>query len=132
MKMNFSKINPYRLGEEMPKTKRLLLTQITAFSGLALFLVILSKVTTLDYLYGVSADMEAIDYSSDCVRPEYYQGYISRNRIDEDGDMMADSWERTYELNYNDPTDGALDPDGDGYTNLEEYQADSDPRSARY
>ena len=116
----------------MPKTKRLLLTQITAFSGLALFLVILSKVTTLDYLYGVSADMEAIDYSSDCVRPEYYQGYISRNRIDEDGDMMADSWERTYELNYNDPSDGALDPDGDGYTNLEEYQADSDPRSARY
>jgi pectate lyase len=34
---------------------------------------------------------------------------------------MPDAWEREHGLNPNDPADSALDADGDGYTNLEEY-----------
>jgi hypothetical protein len=40
---------------------------------------------------------------------------------DQDGDGMPDAWEMARDLNPDDPEDGKLDPDGDGYTNLEEY-----------
>ena len=40
---------------------------------------------------------------------------------DTDHDGMPDSWERRYGLDESDPSDGAQDLDGDGYTNLEEY-----------
>nr|WP_319491029.1 RHS repeat-associated core domain-containing protein [uncultured Desulfobacter sp.] len=45
---------------------------------------------------------------------------------DTDSDGMNDGWEVTYSL---DPLsdDSGLDPDEDGFTNLEEYTADSDP-----
>lgn len=41
--------------------------------------------------------------------------------VDTDHDGMPDAWEKAHGLNPNDPTDGAADPDGDGYTNLEAY-----------
>ena len=34
---------------------------------------------------------------------------------------MPDHWEKNHGLNPEDPVDGALDPDGDGYTHLEDY-----------
>ncbi|NUM56129.1 MAG: pectate lyase [Candidatus Hydrogenedentes bacterium] len=40
---------------------------------------------------------------------------------DTDHDGMPDDWEAARRLNPNDAADGALDRDGDGYTNLEEY-----------
>ncbi len=40
---------------------------------------------------------------------------------DNDGDGMPDAWETVQGLNPDDASDGVLDPDGDGYTNLEEY-----------
>lgn len=40
---------------------------------------------------------------------------------DEDHDGMPDEWERVRGLDARDPDDGILDPDGDGYTNVEEY-----------
>ncbi len=43
---------------------------------------------------------------------------------DLDGDGMADAWERAGGLNPADAADGALDADGDGWTNLEAYLAD--------
>jgi subtilisin family serine protease len=48
---------------------------------------------------------------------------------DNDNDGMADDWETEYGLN---PSidDSAADPDGDGYTNFEEYKDRTDPRSA--
>jgi hypothetical protein len=48
---------------------------------------------------------------------------------DNDGDSMADDWEIANGLN---PAvnDSAGDPDGDGYTNFQEYEARTNPRSA--
>ena len=45
---------------------------------------------------------------------------------DDDRDGMGDAWEREYGL---DPTvdDGALDLDGDGVSNLDEYLLGTDP-----
>jgi hypothetical protein len=41
--------------------------------------------------------------------------------VDSDHDGMPDAWEKDRELNPDDPSDGAKDRDGDGYTNVEEY-----------
>jgi len=41
--------------------------------------------------------------------------------IDADGDGMPDDWERAQGLNPENATDGAADPDRDGYTNLEDW-----------
>jgi hypothetical protein len=40
---------------------------------------------------------------------------------DADKDGIPDSWEEKYGLNPNDPSDANSDPDGDNYTNLQEY-----------
>ncbi len=45
---------------------------------------------------------------------------------DGDGDGMPDSWERARGLKPQDGTDGALDKDGDGYTNVEEWLNSTD------
>ena len=47
---------------------------------------------------------------------------------DSDSDGMDDVWELRYELQPLDPTDATKDPDEDGFTNLEEYQAGADPQ----
>ncbi len=51
--------------------------------------------------------------------------------LDADGDGMPDEWERRYGLNPNDPADANADKDGDGFTNLEEYLAKTDPTDPR-
>jgi hypothetical protein len=49
---------------------------------------------------------------------------------DGDGDGMPDVWESQYGFNGSDPADAALDSDGDGASNLAEYDAGTDPRDA--
>ena len=49
---------------------------------------------------------------------------------DSDNDGIPDEWEKKFSL---DPfsDDSALDPDTDGFTNLEEFQAGTDPKDAK-
>ena len=47
--------------------------------------------------------------------------------FDGDGDGMPDKWEKLNKLNPADASDANADNDGDGFTNLEEYQAKTDP-----
>lgn len=48
--------------------------------------------------------------------------------LDTDGDGMPDEWEIKHKLDPKDPSDGAKDADGDGYTNVEEYLNGTNPR----
>ena len=47
--------------------------------------------------------------------------------VETDGDNIPDLWEALYLLDPDDPSDAFLDPDNDGYTNLEEYRNGTDP-----
>lgn len=47
--------------------------------------------------------------------------------VDDDGDLMDDDWEALYGLNTADPTDANGDLDGDGDTNLEEFNNGTNP-----
>jgi hypothetical protein len=49
---------------------------------------------------------------------------------DSDCDGLPDLWEHRHGLKPNDPSDALLDLDGDGLTNLEEFQLGTDPRNA--
>lgn len=60
---------------------------------------------------------------------EDYTYRTDRTKSDTEDDGMPDNWEVDNELN---PLidDSALDPDGDGYTNLDEYLAGTDPQDS--
>jgi len=48
--------------------------------------------------------------------------------LDSDHDGMPDTWELMYHFGSRNATDGSGDPDGDGYTNLEEFLNATNPR----
>lgn len=49
--------------------------------------------------------------------------------IDKDG--MPNEWEKAHGLMPYDPSDAALDPDGDKFSNLQEFQGDTDPNDSK-
>ena len=62
-------------------------------------------------------DKAEIDAGTDPTDSKSYP----RDDKDTDMDGMPDWWEKKYNLDPNDPNDATGDPDGDGLTNLEEY-----------
>ena len=54
----------------------------------------------------------------------------SGTSVDNDGDGMADDWERAYGLSAENPSDALTDADGDALTNLREYQLGRNPLMA--
>jgi hypothetical protein len=57
-------------------------------------------------------------------------GTVNGANPDRDGDGMSNDWEQDHLLNPDDPGDAALDSDGDGLTNLQEFFSGTDPRDA--
>jgi len=57
---------------------------------------------------------------------------VAVSSMDSDGDGMPDAWENApgRNLNPNNAADANIDSDGDGLTNLKEFRAGTDPRSA--
>jgi hypothetical protein len=47
--------------------------------------------------------------------------------LDSDSDGMPDAWEKQYGFDPKDASNTSTDPDGDGYTNIEEYLNGTDP-----
>ena len=56
--------------------------------------------------------------------------WITSDINDTDDDGLPDKWERRYGFNPENASDAKLDPDKDGLTNLEEYQAGTNPVKA--
>lgn len=56
---------------------------------------------------------------------------IDLSTIDTDGDTMPDQWEIANKLNPNDPADADADADSDGFTNIEEFEAKTNPTDAK-
>jgi RHS repeat-associated protein len=54
-------------------------------------------------------------------------GIYDSHDLDSDNDGMPDTWEVANGLNYLDPSDAALDQNGDGISNLLQSQIDTDP-----
>ena len=48
--------------------------------------------------------------------------------LDSDGDGIPDEQEKAWGMNQNDPSDANADMDSDGFTNIEEYLAKTDPK----
>lgn len=53
---------------------------------------------------------------------------VVKVEVDTDHDGLPNDWEKKYGLNPDDPADANQDADGDGFTNLEEYVAKTNPK----
>jgi hypothetical protein len=60
---------------------------------------------------------------------EYFTNTMLMSFVDDDADGLTNAWELAFGLNPSDPSDAALDLDGDGYSNIEEYLHFGHPKS---
>jgi len=65
--------------------------------------------------------------SKECPFCSAGQEVVKKSSADFDNDGLPNDWETKYGLNPNDASDADKDPDGDGFTNAEEYAAKTDP-----
>jgi hypothetical protein len=101
------------------------------------------------YLVDVSEDLYSWNYLNAVfvgfggVSAPVYFNSVAGNRMfvrlntdpfntDADGDGIPDGWEVLHGLNARFAGDASLDPDGDGFTNLEEYALSLDPHVNEY
>lgn len=76
----------------------------------------------------ISGDVKAVPKCPFCGEKQEEEKVVV---LDADGDGIPDEFERRYGLNPNDPSDAAADKDGDGFTNMEEYLAKTNPADAK-
>jgi PKD repeat protein len=86
---------------------------------------------TLKYVYDNLSRLKSIEYGNGTMIVYLYDEVGNRisatSESDSDVDGMPDAWEATYGLNSNFPNDAGYDKDGDGLTNLQEYQSGTVP-----
>ena len=56
-------------------------------------------------------------------------GIYDSDDPDDDNDGLPDNWEKRHGFNSKDKADGGIDPDGDGLTNLQEWENGTDPNA---
>ncbi|MEG1552749.1 MAG: Amuc_1099 family pilus-like system protein [Kiritimatiellia bacterium] len=66
-----------------------------------------------------------------CKAKQPEENKIDLSTVDSDGDGMFDPWEIENGLNHTNEKDADLDNDNDGFTNLEEFEAKSNPRDPK-
>ena len=76
----------------------------------------------------ISGDVKAVPVCPFCGEKQQEEKKVV---LDADGDGLPDEWEKRYGLNPGDASDAAGDSDGDGFTNLEEFVAKTDPTDAK-
>jgi hypothetical protein len=84
---------------------------------------------TITFTFDVPNDATKI-YTGTITISSDNAGEIIKNvtiRVDSDEDGLPDYWEKLYNFNPEQPGEANLDSDGDGYTNLQEYQFGTDP-----
>lgn len=77
-----------------------------------------------------NSTFSGIHFLHDNAAPSYLDGATISGQAplpDSDRDGLPDAWELAYGLNPFDPSDAWLDPDGDFYTNYEEYRQGTSP-----
>jgi hypothetical protein len=84
-------------------------------------------ITSFDIPSKYSTKIEVRDKADNRATSQTKYFWITSDLKDTDNDGMPDDWEQKYNLDPKDPTDAALDKDGDGYSNLKEYEIGTNP-----